>query len=319
VTIEDVIKALAREPLRHIVLLKQLLAYPEHVKAHRVSGAAGEATLVALEASVSVYDRQAYPETALIAFIASDHPDLTSSLLPHVPRGVGIVFKLASEADLAPVQAHFRITRRTAFVSFTSAGAMEPDASVRVASAPGDTAFRLFAEQSHDRAWLEPLLHGDKAFACVLERDGEALSACFVFENYGPVWEVGGVVTASAHRRKGLGVCVVRTALAELARRGLAPRYQVEEHNTASVALARSVGLAPFVTITHSCTTSKRARRPKRKRRTRRSAAAMVGVRGFEPPAPSSRISRSYPKCMVYKGFRPLGWASLTSFGPLSP
>jgi hypothetical protein len=43
----------------------------------------------------------------------------------------------------------------------------------------------------------------------------------------------------------------VRTALAELGKRGLAPRYQVEEHNTASIALARSVGLAPFVTITH--------------------------------------------------------------------
>ena len=76
-------------------------------------------------------------------------------------------------------------------------------------------------------------------------------SACFAFENYGPVWEVGGVVTASAHRQRGLGARVVRTALAELARRELAPRYQVEEHNTASIALARSVGLVPFVTITH--------------------------------------------------------------------
>ena len=30
-TVEGVVEALAREPLRHIVLLKQLLAYPEHV------------------------------------------------------------------------------------------------------------------------------------------------------------------------------------------------------------------------------------------------------------------------------------------------
>jgi hypothetical protein len=54
---------------------------------------------------------------------------------------------------------------------------------------------------------------------------------------------------------------------------------------------------------------------PENERRTRRSAVALsigadgtgtglVGVRGFEPPAPSSRISRSYPKCMIYKGFR---------------
>jgi hypothetical protein len=31
----------------------------------------------------------------------------------------------------------------------------------------------------------------------------------------------------------------------------LAPRYQVEADNEASIALARSVGLAPFVTIVH--------------------------------------------------------------------
>lgn len=250
-TVEDALSALAREPLRHIVLLKQLLAYPEHVKVHRVAGAKGAATLVALDTSVSAYDRQAYPKAAVAAFIASDHPDLTASLMPHVPRGVGIVFKLASEADRAPVQAHFAIVRRTAFVSFTSAGAVEPDAGVRVTSAPGDGAFRLFAEQDHDRAWLEPLLATGRAFACVLERSGEPVSACFAFENYGAVWEVGGVVTDPAHRRGGLGARVVRTALAELGRRGLAPRYQVEEHNAASIALARSVGLAPFVTITH--------------------------------------------------------------------
>ena len=239
-TLEDALSALAREPLRHIVLLKQLVAYPEHVKVHRVSGAADAATLVALDTSVSAYDRQAYPTAALAAFIASDHPDLTSLLLPHVPRGAGIVFKLASEADLAPVQAHFPVTRRTAFVSFTSGGAIEPDASVRITLAPGDAAFRLFAEQDHDRTWLELLLKGGKAFACVLQHDGETLSACFAFENYGSVWEVGGVVTASAHRRKGLGARVVQTALAEFARRGLAPRYQVEEHN--GVDRARPVG-----------------------------------------------------------------------------
>lgn len=250
-TREEIIAALAREPLRHVVLLKQLLAYPRRVQVHRVAGAAGAATLVLLDTSVSAYDRHAYPDASVAAFIASDHPDLTARLMPHVPRGVGIVFKLASEADLAPVQAHFPVTRRTAFVSFTSAHAPEPDTGVRVTSVPGDAAFRLFAEQDHDRTWLEPLLSDGKAFACVLEREGETQSACFAFENHGPVWEIGGVVTASDHRRKGLGARVVRTALAELAGRRLAPRYQVEEGNTASIALARSVGLAVFLTITH--------------------------------------------------------------------
>jgi GNAT superfamily N-acetyltransferase len=250
-TASDVIDELARDPLRHIVLLKQLLAYPEHVKVHRISGAAGTATLVALDTSVSPYDRQAYPEAAVAAFISSDHPKLTASLMSHLPRGIGIVFKLSSEADLAAVESQFPVKRRTAFVSFTSAGGSPTAASLQVTSAPSDAAFRMFETQGHDRTWLKPLLHGGKSFACVLERDGEAVSACLAFENYASIWEVGGVVTAPSHRRQGLGALVVRTALAELTRRGLAPRYQVEEHNTASIALARSAGLVPFLTIVH--------------------------------------------------------------------
>jgi ribosomal protein S18 acetylase RimI-like enzyme len=251
IPIADLIDELAREPLRHIVLLKHLLAYPRHVTAHRVAGAKGAATLIVLDTSVSSYDRQAYPRAAVAALVSSDHPELTASLLSAVPRGVGIVFKLSRDADLAPIEAQFAVERRTAFVSFTSAGTSALAIGVAVTSTPGDAAFRLFASQDHDRAWLEPLLRSGKAFACVLERDGDAQAACFAFENHGPVWEVGGVVTAPSQRRQGLGARVVRTALAELAARRLQPRYQVEESNVASIGLARAVGLTPFLTITH--------------------------------------------------------------------
>ncbi|MDI1283253.1 MAG: GNAT family N-acetyltransferase [Reyranella sp.] len=258
--VQAVIDELAHDPLRHVVLLKQLLTYPEHVRVHRMAGPQGTATLVLLDVSASPYDRQAYPEAAVAAFIASDHPALTAALLAHLPRGVGIVFKLSSKADLAPVAARFPVTRRTAFISFTVPGGVSPAPDVQLTAAPGtaapgDEAFRLFETQGHDRAWLEPLLRSGKAFACVAGHDGETTTktaaACIAFENFGPVWEVGGVVTVPAHRRQGLGAHVVRMALAELARRGLAPRYQVEEHNEASIGLARSVGLAPFLTITH--------------------------------------------------------------------
>ena len=161
------------------------------------------------------------------------------------------MFKLSREADLSPIALEFEVDRRTAFVSFTSAAAFDPVPGIRVTSAPTDATFRLFEAQGHDRAWLEPLLRGGKAFACVLERDSEPLSACFAFENYGAVWEIGGVVTAPSYRRMGLGRRVVGTALAELGERKLIPRYQVEESNEASIGLARAVGLAPFLTIVH--------------------------------------------------------------------
>ena len=258
ISTEAAIDELARDPLRHVVLLKQLLAYPKHVMAYRASGTAGSAILLALEASASAYDRQAYPEAEVVAFISSDHPDLTALLLPCLPRDVGIVLKLSREADLRPVQTKFPVARRTAFVSFTSDGVMEPDAEVRVTMRPGEAAFRMFETQGHEQNWVEAMLASGRAFACVLEQDTTA-SVCLVYENWGPVWEVGGVVTAPEHRRKGLGALVVRTALAELGKRGLKPRYQVEENNAASIALARSVGLAPFLTMTHYLTSARRS------------------------------------------------------------
>jgi GNAT superfamily N-acetyltransferase len=136
-------------------------------------------------------------------------------------------------------------------VSFTSAGPFEQSPDVHITTGPSGGAFRLFESQGHARAWLEPLLRNGVAFACVLERGGDTLSACFAFENYGPVWEVGGVITAPSHRGRGFGGHVVRTVLAELTGRGLTPRYQVEADNELSIALAQSVGLAPFLAIAH--------------------------------------------------------------------
>ena len=259
ISIDSAIDELARDPLRHVVLLKQLLAYPTHVKAYRASGTAGSAILLALEASASAYDRQAYPEAEVVAFISSDHPDLTASLLPCLPDDTGIVFKLSREADLHPVETKFSVTRRTAFVSFTSDRVAEPVAEVRVTTAPGEVAFRMFETQGHERSWVNSMLANGRAFACMLEQGSDTVSVCLVYENWGPVWDVGGVVTAPAHRRKGLGARVVRTALAELNERALKPRYQVEEHNAASISLARSVGLTPFVTITHYLTSARRS------------------------------------------------------------
>jgi hypothetical protein len=169
-SVREAIDVLASDPLRHVVLLKQLLAYPEHVKVHQVGDGRRTATMVTLDVSASPYDRATYPNAAVAAFIVSDHPELVAALLPHLPTGAGIVFKLASEADLAPVAARFPVVRRTAFVSFTSDRASEADRDIGVTTMPDAAAFDLFAMQGHDRNWLEPLLGAGKAFACVLER-----------------------------------------------------------------------------------------------------------------------------------------------------
>ena len=81
----------------------------------------------------------------------------------------------------------------------------------------------------------------------MLEQEKAPRSVCFAFKNHGRIWEVGGVVTPVQYRGQGLAAKVVRSSLAELQRRRLVPRYQVNEDNLPSLRLAASVGLRQFL------------------------------------------------------------------------
>lgn len=245
-------EALEREQLRNIVLLKHLEAFPDHTTVYRVERDDGVATLVLLEVAASAYDRRTYPGARFAALISSDAPDLTRELLAAVSRDDGVVFKLSSDADRDVVAARFpHLQRTTAVLSFTAASGFEQDDQVRVTAEPTDTMYAFFESQKHGRAWLEPLLQSGRAFTCVIEKEGQPLSVCFAFENYRKVWEVGGLFTPPEARGHGHAARVVRTALAELARRGLTPRYQVHDDNVPSIRLAESIGMQRFLEITH--------------------------------------------------------------------
>jgi GNAT superfamily N-acetyltransferase len=244
-------RALERDPLRNIVLLRHLQAFPGHTRAHRVEDSRGAATLVLFDISAGAWDRRIYPMAAWAALITSDHPALTRRLLAFVPHDAGIVFKLASDADREAVAAAFPVERTLAILSFAARASFAPDAQVRVTRDPDAGLYALFESQHHSRTWLEPQIRSGRAFICALDHDGRPHAVCFAFENYGTIWEVGGVFTLPACRGQGLAARVVRTALAELQALALVPRYQVQDDNVASIRLAESVGLERFLTITH--------------------------------------------------------------------
>lgn len=247
----DVITELARDPLRNIVLLKHLEAYPDHTQVHHMSDGVAIATLVLLETAASAYDRDAYPETTYAALISSDAPALTLHLLDAIPDDAAVVFKVAGDADGAVIAARFAVRQTAEFWSFTSPAPFEGDAEVALTRSPPDAAFDLFAAQGHARDWLAPLLAGDRAFACTIGPAEKPLAVCFAYENYRNIWEIGGVVAPPEFRGRGFAARVVRTALAELSRRRRTPRYQADRNNTPSIRLAESVGLQRFLAITH--------------------------------------------------------------------
>ena len=249
----EMVSRLERQPLRNIVLLKHIEAFRKHVSVVQVADGPDAATLVLLDATASAYDRETYPQAAVVALISSDHPRLTRWLLASVPDGGPVVFKLASDGDRDVVAERFAIKRATGFLSFTGdeSAILAADGEVAVSTSASDGALRLLESQGHPRDWLRPLLASGRAFVCALEHDGELRSVCIAFENYRQVWEVGGVVTAATHRGQGFAARVVRTALAELQRRRLVARYQVNEDNLPSIRLVTSAGLRQFLQLTH--------------------------------------------------------------------
>lgn len=219
--LSEVIGRLERDPLRNIVLLKHIEAFPERLSIAQIADDQGVGTLVLLDAGASAFDRETYPEAAFAMLLSSDNVDLTRRLVGSVPAQCNVVFKLATERDRDAVADRFPISRAASFLSFTDGGAaaFASDSEVSIATSASDAELRLFETQGHARDWLGALLLSDRAFVCALEEAGELRSVCFAFENYRKIWEVGGVVTTASHRGRGLAARVVRTALAELRRR----------------------------------------------------------------------------------------------------
>ena len=209
------------------------------------------AALVLIDAYASAYDQKTYPRTSYIAFILSDHADLTEELLSAVPESCGIVFKLFNDADRDIIAKHCHLERKTSFLSFTSDLPFSDNGGVMILDHATDAMLEMYEMQDHSRDWLTPLLADGCAFACAITSDEGTLSVCIAFESFGRVWEVGGVVTSPSHRGMGLGSRVVMGALTELRRRNLLPRYQVNEENLVSIKLARSIGMKQLFSLTH--------------------------------------------------------------------
>jgi RimJ/RimL family protein N-acetyltransferase len=249
-SLERVVAYLERNPLHNIVGLKMLHAHGAKTQTVLASSELGSAALILLPTHAFSYDLEHYPHADGVVLISSDAPELTRALLPHVPAGKSMVFKLASHADALEVARVFAVQRVTSFLSFTDTRPFTADPEVQISQHASAQMLEGYAMRGYTQDWLEPLLHSDHAFCCTLKND-PLWSVCLAFENFGRVWEIGGVYTPPAARGQGLAKRVVHSAVAELQKRNLQARYQVEEDNLASIAVAKGLQLELFLTITH--------------------------------------------------------------------
>lgn len=237
--------------MQNIVSLKMLKAHGGAKSFYRANNY-GEAVLIVLKPDAFAYDREHYPDADCICIISSDHPALTAELLGEIDAKQKVVFKLKSETDALEIQKRFEVKRLTSFLSFTDARPYPNENAVQISTKPSLEFFDWIARESHARDWLEPMLNDGRAFCGDLYDNTLKLeSVCFAFENYGQLWEIGGVHTPPASRGRGFATSTVCATIAELQRRGKRSRYQVQEQNINSIWFAERAELEFFLTITH--------------------------------------------------------------------
>lgn len=255
---EETITFLRRAPLANIVPLKMLAAHPEQITVHLHKAGASTAALLLFPPQAFAYDRQSYPDDAWIALIVTSEPDAIDALIPLLPSKQRILFKLADPQLRAHLSRHLPLQRITGFASYTSTAQdlveLPPataDIAVVEAAQVDPALYPFFAAQGHDAADLDHYFAGElgRLFACQVA--GEIVAACFTYQNFETIHEIGGVFTIPHARRKGYAKLVVQAALVSLHKRGLTPRYQVHEENLASIQLAEALGLARFALVEH--------------------------------------------------------------------
>jgi len=250
---QAVITFLKQDPLRNIVSLKMLTAYPAAIETHYHEAGTEAAALLLFPTSAFAYDRATYPDLDLVVLLSATTPLAASALLAYIPLEKKLIFKLMDVAVRDLLAEHFVLQRVTAFLSYTATTSerFTPHADIVVADQVDERLYPYFAEQGHDQTELARYFGNGQGRAFTLYGEGEPIAACFTYQNFENVHEIGGVFTLPSARRKGYAQKVVETAVHLLLRRGCLPRYQVHERNQPSIALAERIGLTPFVTVEH--------------------------------------------------------------------
>lgn len=251
--LEQAITFLRQDPLSNIVSLKMLSAHAQAIDIHYAQQGEERGLLLLFPTTTFPYDRQSYPHDDWIALLTITAAPVLDQLLAYLPKGQRIIFKLNAGTTHTAIAHHFPLTRVTAFHSFTARPDQHfaPHSMVAESDRPAAQLQPLLAAHGHDQQELNELFRNAASRAYTLYRNHQPLAACFTFQNFETVHEIGGVLTVPTERRKGYAKQVVETAISALQHRGLRPRYQVHEENIPSICLAEELGLTRFAVIEH--------------------------------------------------------------------
>ena len=254
---QDIIDYLKTDVFKYIVHLKMIDAHGEQMVCHTERDGNRIGILLLLPTRANSFDAKTYPNAEFVVLLAVTDQAILKRTLAAIPLKTHLVFKLVDDLSKTVVLESFPSQRVTAFISYTAQEPRyQPHSSVVISATLDERVSPFYQENGYTPQKMQNYFQ-QGAMSFTVFDDGEPLATCFTFRNYETIWEIGGVYTHPSHRQQGLARQVVETALHHVLSQGYIPRYQVRETNLASIRVAESLGLKPFVITEHFAYTAK--------------------------------------------------------------
>lgn len=180
----EVTAYLLRDTLKHIVHLKAMSAYSEHISSHYFCLGAAAGVLCLYPTRVTTYESVNYPDTQYVALIASDCPAVTERMLEYLPQNDNFVLKLMSPEDKAVVERKFVLSRVTSFLSYTAPAMAHFTKSKHIAISHelDDDLLPFFRANGYERGEVEGFIKSGTAVFFAAYAGDQPVSACIAYE-----------------------------------------------------------------------------------------------------------------------------------------
>jgi predicted GNAT family acetyltransferase len=247
---------LLTDPLKHLTHLKYLHHYRGILTCYHAKHANGDGVLISYPTQEVFWDHETYASSQYILLITASDQTAAEMLLKHVqenyPADVPLVFKFNNDQPKQVFARAFHLEFQRALISFTSTQGAQftPSADVVISSVTDLRTVDLYMANGYTHEEIEAYF-AEGALSFAFYENGELVCVCMTYRNYDSIWEIAAVNTVARARRKGYARRVVQTALHTLIEEGKIPRYAVLHTNTASIQLAESLGLYPFLRLEH--------------------------------------------------------------------
>jgi hypothetical protein len=247
---------LSQNAIQNLVLLKYLRLYADTIQYNYLEDNGDTGILLAYPTSVASWDSRYYPQSEFVLMPVASSQTMAAKLAKYTSEtyfnGTPLVIKFGQTHTRDVFSSHFELQPAKVFLTYSTRQSINATANgdVVISDRLDDKCAMLYIENGHNQTELNKYFSNGATTFTIYDSD-EPISTCFIFHNFGTIWEIGGVHTVDRARNQGKGRVVVQTAVNTLLNIGRIPRYQTDAENLPSIRLAESIGLIPYLRFEH--------------------------------------------------------------------